>query len=162
MSTSIEPFHLSIDQSQLDDLSRRLAAARWPGKGEVDDWAQGAPLGHVRALCDHWRDRYDWRRCEAMLNGFGQFKTEIDGVEIAFIHKRSPNPNALPLLMTHGWPGSVIEFHKVIGPLSDPVAHGGSADDAFHVIAPSLPGYGFSGKPAGRGRGGAQRRPGRR
>src|SRR5271168_4018817 len=100
MSTTVEPFHLSIEPSVLDDLNRRLAAARWPEKETVGDWSQGAPLAHVRNLCDHWR------RCEAMLNGFGQFKTEIDGVEIVFIHKRSPNPNALPLLMTHGWPGS--------------------------------------------------------
>ena len=151
MSTTVEPFHLSIDPSVLDDLNRRLAAARWPEKETVGDWSQGAPLSHVRTLCDHWRNKYDWGRCETMLNGFGQFKTEIDGVEIVFIHKRSPNPNALPLLMTHGWPGSVIEFHKVIGPLSDPVAHGGAAEDAFHVVAPSLPGYGFSGKPAATG-----------
>ena len=148
MSTTIEPFTLAIEQAALDDLRRRLAATRWPEKETVVDWSQGAPLSHVRALCDYWAKDYDWRRCEAMLNGFGQFKTEIDGLEIHFIHKRSPNPNALPLLITHGWPGSVIEFHKVIGPLTDPVAHGGKAEDAFHVIAPSLPGYGFSGKPA--------------
>jgi pimeloyl-ACP methyl ester carboxylesterase len=148
MTATIEPFKLSIDQAALDDLSRRLAATRWPEKETVDDWSQGAPLAHVQALCEHWAGRYDWRRCEAMLNGFGLYKTEIDGVEICFIHKRSPNPDALPLLITHGWPGSVIEFHKVIGPLSEPAAHGGKAEDAFHVIAPCLPGYGFSGKPA--------------
>jgi pimeloyl-ACP methyl ester carboxylesterase len=147
MSTTIEPFTLAVDQGALDDLRRRLAATRWPEKETVDDWSQGAPLSHVRALCDYWAKDYDWRRCEAKLNGFGQFKTEIDGLDIHFIHTRSPNPNALPLLITHGWPGSVIEFHKVIGPLTDPVAHGGKAEDAFHVIAPSLPGYGFSGKP---------------
>lgn len=147
MTTTIEPFTLSVDQAALDDLRRRLTATRWPEKETVSDWSQGAPLSHVRALCDYWAKDYDWRRCEAKLNGFGQFKTEIDGLDIHFIHKRSPNPNALPLLITHGWPGSVIEFHKVIGPLTDPVAHGGKAEDAFHVIAPSLPGYGFSGKP---------------
>ena len=151
MSNPVTPFTLDVPQAQLDDLARRLAAVRWPERETVDDWSQGAPLDHVKALCAHWRDGYDWRRCEAMLNGFGQFKTEIDGLEIAFIHKRSPNPNALPLLITHGWPGSVIEFHKVIGPLSDPVAHGGSAQDAFHVVAPALPGYGFSEKPSARG-----------
>ena len=147
MTSTIEPFSLSIDQAQLDDLARRLDAVRWPEKEPVADWSQGAPLEQVRSLVDHWRNTYDWRRCEAMLNGFGQFKTQIDGLDIHFIHKRSPNENALPLLMTHGWPGSVIEFHKVIGPLTDPVAHGGKAEDAFHVIAPSLPGYGFSGTP---------------
>lgn len=143
----IKPFSLAIDQSDLDHLGARLAATRWPEKEPVDDWSQGAPIAHVRALCEYWRDTYDWRRCETMLNGFGLNKTEIDGLEICFIHKRSPHPNAMPLLITHGWPGSVIEFHKVIGPLSDPVAHGGRAEDAFHVIAPCLPGYGFSGKP---------------
>ena len=122
MTSTIEPFSLSIDQAQLDDLARRLDAVRWPEKEPVADWSQGAPLEQVRSLVDHWRNTYDWRRCEAMLNGFGQFKTQIDGLDIHFIHKRSPNENALPLLMTHGWPGSVIEFHKVIGPLTDPVA----------------------------------------
>jgi pimeloyl-ACP methyl ester carboxylesterase len=148
MDSRIRPFTLDVPQAALDDLARRLAATRWPEKEPVDDWSQGAPLAHVQALCEHWRTRYDWRRCEAMLNGFGLFKTEIDGVEICFVHKRSPRADALPLIITHGWPGSIIEFHKVIGPLSDPEAHGGSADDAFHVVAPCLPGYGFSGKPA--------------
>jgi len=147
MTTTIEPFTLSVEQAALDDLRRRLTATRWPEKEPVGDWSQGAPLSHVRALCEHWLNGYDWRRCEAMLNGFGQHHTEIDGLDIHFIHKRSPHPAALPLLITHGWPGSVIEFHKVIGPLTDPVAHGGKAEDAFHVIAPSLPGYGFSAKP---------------
>lgn len=151
MTSTIQPFTLSIDQAVLDDLSARLAATRWPEKETVEDWSQGAPLAHVRALCEHWRTGYDWRRCEAMLNGFGLFTTEIDGVEICFIHKRSANPDAMPLLITHGWPGSVIEFHKIIGPLTDPVAHGGKAEDAFHVIAPCLPGFGFSGKPATKG-----------
>jgi pimeloyl-ACP methyl ester carboxylesterase len=147
MSEAIEPFTIAIAQSQLDDLKQRLSATRWPEKEPVGDWTQGAPLEHVRALCDHWLNRYDWRRCEEKLNGFGQFKTTIDGLDINFIHKRSPNPNALPLIITHGWPGSVIEFHKIIGPLADPAAHGGDPADAFHVVAPSLPGYGFSGKP---------------
>jgi pimeloyl-ACP methyl ester carboxylesterase len=147
MTETIAPFTLNVDEAELADLRRRLAATRWPDKEVVDDWSQGAPLAHVRALCDHWLTAYDWRRCEAKLNGFGQHKTEIDGLDIHFIHKRSPHPDALPLIMTHGWPGSVIEFHKVIGPLTDPVAHGGKAEDAFHLIAPSLPGYGFSAKP---------------
>jgi len=148
MSDAIVPFTLAIPQADLDDLNRRLDYARWPDPETVGDWAQGSPLEKVKALCDHWRHRYDWRRAEARLNGLGQFKTNIDGLDIHFLHVRSPHPNALPLIITHGWPGSVMEFMKVIGPLTDPVAHGGSADDAFHVVAPSLPGYGFSAKPA--------------
>jgi epoxide hydrolase len=146
-------FVLDIPDSVLADLQRRLDLARWPEQETVPDWSQGAPLAKVQALCEYWRTGYDWRRCEAMLNGFGQFTTEIDGLKIHFLHIRSPEPDALPLLMTHGWPGSVIEFHKVIGPLTDPVAHGGNAADAFHLILPSLPGYGFSGKPARTGQG---------
>ena len=148
MSAAIEPFHLHVEQEALDDLARRLAATRWPERETVGDWSQGVPLAQVQALCRYWQEHYDWRRCEAWLNGIGQYKTEIDGLSIHFLHKRSPEPNALPLLITHGWPGSVIEFHKIIGPLTDPVAYGGRAEDAFHVVAPSLPGYGFSGKPA--------------
>lgn len=151
MLPTIEPFHLAIPDEQLADLSRRLDVTRWPEKEPVNDWSQGVPLKLVQALCDHWRNRYDWRRCEAMLNRFGQYRTEIDGLGIHFLHVRSPEPNAIPLLMTHGWPGSVIEFHKVIGPLTDPVAHGGSAGDAFHLVLPSLPGYGFSDKPSSTG-----------
>jgi pimeloyl-ACP methyl ester carboxylesterase len=148
MSQAITPFKLAIPQADLDDLNRRLDQTRWPEKETVADWTQGAPLARVQALCDHWRRGYDWRRCEARLNDLGQFTTEIDGLDIHFLHVRSPHPGALPLLITHGWPGSVIEFMKVIGPLTDPVAHGGAASDAFHVVTPSLPGYGFSGKPA--------------
>jgi len=148
MSDAITPFTLDIAQAQIDDLNRRLDLARWPERETVDDWSQGAPLAKVRALCEHWRSRYDWRRCEARLNALGQFKTEIEGLGVHFLHVRSPHPNALPLLITHGWPGSVIEFMKVIEPLTNPTAHGGSADDAFHVVAPSLPGYGFSDKPS--------------
>jgi pimeloyl-ACP methyl ester carboxylesterase len=151
MSDAVVPFTLKVDQTQLDDLSRRLDATRWPERETVGDWTQGSPLAKVRALCEHWRSGYDWRRIEAKLNGFGQFKTELDGLGIHFLHVRSPHPNALPLIMTHGWPGSVIEFMKVIGPLTDPTAHGGSADDAFHVVAPSLPGFGFSDKPSEHG-----------
>jgi pimeloyl-ACP methyl ester carboxylesterase len=148
MSDAITPFTLSVPQAALDDLARRLDATRWPEREVVNDWTQGAPLARVQALCHHWRHKYDWRRIESHLNGLGQFKTEIDGLDIHFLHVRSRHPNAMPLLITHGWPGSVIEFMKVIGPLTDPVAHGGKAEDAFDVIAPSLPGYGFSGKPA--------------
>lgn len=144
----IESFPLAVPQADLDDLHRRLDHARWPEKEPVDDWSQGAPLAKVRALCDYWRNGYDWRRCEARLNALGQYRTEIDGLQIHFMHVRSPHPDALPLLLTHGWPGSIIEFLKVVGPLSDPTAHGGKAEDAFHLIVPSLPGYGFSGKPA--------------
>jgi pimeloyl-ACP methyl ester carboxylesterase len=144
----IEPFRLAIPQEELDDLHRRLAATRLPEPATVDGWDQGVPLDRFAALLDHWKARYDWRRCEAMLNAFGQYRTEIDGLPIHFLHIRSPRANAMPLIMTHGWPGSVIEFHKVIGPLTDPVAHGGSEADAFHLVLPSLPGYGFSGKPA--------------
>jgi pimeloyl-ACP methyl ester carboxylesterase len=151
VSEAITPFVLSIPQQDLDELRRRLTQTRWPDRETVDDWSQGAPLAKVQALCDYWRQRYDWRRCEARLNGLGQYKTAVDGLGIHFLHVRSPHPGALPLLMTHGWPGSVVEFLKVIGPLTDPVAHGGAAADAFHVVAPSLPGYGFSDKPTNRG-----------
>jgi pimeloyl-ACP methyl ester carboxylesterase len=145
--TEIRPFTLAVPQQQLDDLNRRLDAARWPEKETVDDWSQGTPLAVLQDLADHWRHRYDWRACEARLNALGQFVTEIDGLDIHFLHVRSPEQDALPLVLTHGWPGSVIEFMQVFGPLADPVAHGGDAGDAFHVVAPSLPGYGFSGKP---------------
>lgn len=147
MSGEIRPFFLSVDEEELDDLRQRIDRMRWPDREPVPGWEQGVPTDRLRALVDHWRRHYDWRRCEAMLNGFGQFKTLIDGVDIHFLHIRSPHAGAMPLLLTHGWPGSVIEFHKVIGPLSDPVAHGGDAADAFHLVVPSLPGYGFSGKP---------------
>src|ERR1700759_4947051 len=151
MNDAITPFVLNIPRDDLDALQRRLASTRWAERETVDDWSQGAPLARVRALCDYWRTTYDWRRCETRLNGLGQFKTEIDGLGVHFLHVRSPHPNALPLLITHGWPGSVIEFLKIIGPLTDPVAHGGKTEDAFHVIAPSVPGFGFSDKPSGTG-----------
>jgi len=143
----IRPFHLAISDEQLDDLNRRVDAARWPDKETVGDWSQGTPLAALRQLVDYWRNGYDWRACEARLNGFGQFMTEIDGLDIHFLHVRSPHEGAMPLILTHGWPGSVIEFMEVIAPLADPVAHGGRAEDAFHVVVPSLPGYGFSAKP---------------
>jgi len=149
--SDIRPFVLAIEQAQLDDLDRRIDMTRWPEAETVPDWTQGTPLAALRDLARYWRDDYDWRRCEARLNGFGQFLTEIDGLDIHFIHVRSPHPDAVPLILTHGWPGSVIEFMEAIGPLADPVAHGGRAEDAFHVVVPSLPGYGFSGKPTAAG-----------
>lgn len=151
MPDAIEPFHLAVPQAELDDLRERLSRARWPDRETVDDTSQGPPLAKMRALCDRWRDGYDWRRCEALLNGLGQFRTGIDGLGIHFLHVRSPEPDALPLLMTHGWPGSVLEFRHVIGPLTDPAAHGGDPRDAFHLVIPSLPGFGFSDKPKGTG-----------
>ncbi len=147
MTEAVTPFKIDISDDVLKDLQRRLDAVRWPEKELVEDWSQGVPLAEVQALVEYWRTRYDWRRCEAMLNGLDQFKTEIDGLNIHFIHVRSKNPNAMPLILSHGWPGSVIEFHKVIAPLTDPEAHGGDAADAFHVVIPSLPGFGFSDKP---------------
>ena len=151
MTEGVAPFVLAVPQSALDDLQLRLERTRWPDKETVDDWSQGAPLKKVEALCAYWRQSYDWRRGEARLNALGQFKTSIDGLGIHFLHVRSPHASALPLITTHGWPGSVIEFAKAIGPLTDPVAHGGKAEDAFHVVAPSLPGFGFSDKPAATG-----------
>jgi pimeloyl-ACP methyl ester carboxylesterase len=148
MSETVSAFTLAIPDAQLADLRQRLARTRWPERETVGDWSQGAPLDRVRALCEHWAGGYDWRRCEAMLNRLGQYRTTVDDLGIHLLHVRSPEPNALPLLLTHGWPGSVIEFHKVIGPLTNPAAHGGNPHDAFHVIAPSLPGFGFSDKPA--------------
>jgi pimeloyl-ACP methyl ester carboxylesterase len=147
MSADITPFRIDIPDADLDDLRQRLRLTRWPEAQTVDDWSQGIPLDYLRRLCAHWLDAYDWRATEARLNRFPQFRTEIDGLPIHFIHLRSPEPDALPLVMTHGWPGSIVEFHKVIEPLTDPAGHGGAAADAFHLVCPSLPGYGFSGKP---------------
>ena len=143
----IKPFEIAIPDAQLADLKQRLANTRWPDKETVDDWSQGIPLAYLQAVCAYWQKDYDWRAREAKLNRFPQFKTTIQGLDIHFIHVRSPEPNATPLVMTHGWPGSVVEFQKVIEPLTNPKAHGGSAEDAFHVVCPSLPGYGFSEKP---------------
>ncbi len=151
MSEAVTPFTIAVDDEVLDDLRRRLHSTRWPEAELVDDWSQGIPLAWVQEVCSYWADEYDWRARETALNRFSQFTTEIDGIDIHFIHQRSPHPDAVPLLITHGWPGSVVEFHKVIEPLVDPVAHGGDAADAFHVICPSLPGYGFSGKPTATG-----------
>jgi hypothetical protein len=148
---TLRPFKVQIPQAALDDLRRRIAATRWPDKETVADQSQGAELAKLQELVRYWGNGYDWRKAEAKLNALPQFTTNIDGVEIHFIHVRSRHTNALPVIITHGWPGSVIEQLKVIGPLTDPTAHGGSADDAFDVVVPSLPGYGFSGKPTGTG-----------
>lgn len=150
MSTSVRPFELAIPQSDLDELSRRLEAVRWPAPATVPGWEQGVPIEQMRRLCDHWLHRYDWRRCETMLNGLGQSITEIDGVDIHFLHVRSTAKDAMPILMCHGWPGSVIEYSKAIRPLADPGSHGGNPADAFHVVVPSMPGYGFSDTPVDR------------
>ena len=148
MADELRPFRISVPDEDLVDLGDRLRRTRWPEAETVDDWSQGIPLAYLRDLCGYWADGYDWRATEAGLNQHPQVVTEIDGVDIHVLHCRSPHPGALPLVLTHGWPGSVIEFRKVIGPLTDPVAHGGDAADAFHVVCPSLPGYGFSGKPS--------------
>ena len=145
--SEVRPFTLAIAQSQLDDLNARIDRARWPEQETVADWSQGTPLAALQDFVGYWRHQYDWRRCEARLNALGQFMTEIDGLDIHFLHVRSPHPQAMPLIITHGWPGSVIEFMGVIEQLADPVKFGGKAEDAFHVVAPSLPGFGFSGKP---------------
>ena len=147
MSEDITPFSVSIPENELDDLHQRLASTRWPEPETCEDWNQGIPLAYTQELARYWHEQYDWRRFETRLNGWPQFKTPIDGVDIHFIHRRSPHEDALPLILSHGWPGSVAEFHKVIDALADPTAHGGEAGDAFHVVVPSLPGYGFSGKP---------------
>jgi epoxide hydrolase len=147
MSTDIRPFRIAVDDAVLADLRQRLRQTRWPEAETVGDWSQGAPLAWIQDICRHWAEGYDWRAREALLNRFEQFSTTIDGLDIHFIHARSPHADAMPLLLTHGWPGSIVEFQKVIGPLVDPTAHGGQAADAFHVICPSLPGFGFSAKP---------------
>jgi pimeloyl-ACP methyl ester carboxylesterase len=147
-TTAIRPFHIEVPEEQLAELRRRIEATRWPSRELVDDRSQGVQLGALQALARFWTTDYDWRACEARLNALPQFTTEIDGVNIHFIHVRSPHEDALPLIMTHGWPGSVVELLETVGPLTDPTAHGGDADDAFHLVLPSLPGYGFSGEPA--------------
>jgi pimeloyl-ACP methyl ester carboxylesterase len=143
----VEPFRLGVPEAELDDLRDRLKAARWPERETVDDWSQGVPLEYLSELCAYWATSYDWRATEARLNALPQFRTEVDGLGIHLLHVRSRHADALPLVMTHGWPGSIVEFLKVIGPLTDPAAHGGDPADAFHVVCPSLPGYGFSDKP---------------
>ncbi len=148
---TIRPFRSNVPDEQLADLRRRIAATRWPDRETVNDPSQGAQLAKLQELVRYWGTEYDWRKCEARLNALPQFMTTIDDVDIHFIHVRSSNPNALPIIVTHGWPGSVIEQLKIIDPLANPTAHGASASDAFHVVVPSLPGYGFSGRPTGTG-----------
>ena len=147
-TTDIRPFQVEVAQEDLDDLRRRIAETRWPSKELVTDRSQGVQLKTLKELARYWANDYDWRKAEAKLNALPQFTTEIDGVDIHFIHVKSAHENALPLIMTHGWPGSVIELLETIGPLTDPTAHGGSAEDAFDLVLPSLPGYGFSSEPA--------------
>jgi pimeloyl-ACP methyl ester carboxylesterase len=147
-ATDIRTFQVNVPQEKLDDLRRRIEATRWPSKELVADREQGVQLATVQELARYWTTDYDWRKCEARLNALPQFTTQIDGVDIHFIHVKSSHANALPLIMTHGWPGSVIELLETVGPLTDPTAHGGSAEDAFHLVLPSLPGYGFSAEPA--------------
>ena len=145
--TAIRPFTIEIPDAELEALRARIVATRWPTKELVEDRSQGVQLATLRELARYWSTEYDWRRCEARLSALPQFTTEIDGVEIHFIHVRSRHENALPLIMTHGWPGSVIELLETVGPLTDPTSHGGTPGDAFHLVLPSLPGYGFSGEP---------------
>ena len=145
--TDVRPFQADIPEQELTELRRRIDATRWPTKEPVSDRSQGVQLATMQALARYWVGDYDWRRCEAKLNALPQFKTEIDGVEIHFIHVKSRHPNALPLIMTHGWPGSIVEMVDSVGPLTDPPAHGGRAEDAFDLVLPSLPGYGFSAEP---------------
>jgi len=147
-SDEVVPFRIEVPQGTLGDLRARLAGTRWPEAETVDDWSQGVPLSYLRELCRHWAEDYDWRATERRLNLLPQFRTEVDGLGIHLLHLRSPHPDAFPVVLTHGWPGSVVEFLKVIGPLTDPTAHGGDAADAFHLVIPSLPGYGFSDRPA--------------
>jgi pimeloyl-ACP methyl ester carboxylesterase len=149
--TTIRPFRINVPESALVELRQRIAATRWPDKETVADQSQGVPLAMIRDLARYWATDYDWRKCEAKLNTLPQFITEIDGLEIHFIHVRSKHEGALPLIVTHGWPGSIIEQMKIIDPLTNPTAHGGDASDAFHVVIPSMPGYGFSGKPTSTG-----------
>ena len=150
-ATAIRPFAIEFPEAELEAMRARIAATRWPEKETVTDESQGVPLAMMQELARHWATAYDWRTCEAKLNALPHFMTEIDGLDIHFIHVRSKHEDALPLVVTHGWPGSIIEQLKLIEPLTDPTAHGGSAADAFHVVIPSMPGYGFSGKPTSTG-----------
>jgi Epoxide hydrolase N terminus len=160
-NTAIRPFRINVPEAELAELRRRVLATRWPDKETVADQSQGIQLAKLQELVRYWGTAYDWRKVEAQLNSLPQFMTTIDGVDIHFIHVRSRHHNALPVIITHGWPGSIIEQLKVIGPLTDPTAHGSSAEDAFDVVIPSMPGYGFSGKPTDTGWGPtASRKPG--
>lgn len=149
--SAVRPFPIAIPEDTIADLHRRLNQVRWPDRETVDDWSQGAPLAFMTDLCRYWRHDYDWRRCEAALNGAGQSLAHLDGLDIHFLHVRSPVSGAMPMILTHGWPGGVTEFLKVIGPLTDPERHGGKLSDAFHLVIPSLPGFGFSESPSGAG-----------
>ena len=151
MPQRITPFHVTIDSTEIDDLRRRLSATRWPDRETTGDWNQGIPLDYMQSVCAYWANNYDMHRVANRLNKFPQFRTTIDDLGIHFLHIRSPHADALPLVITHGWPGSVVEFLKVIEALTDPVRHGGSPSDAFHVVCPSLPGYGYSDKPRAKG-----------
>jgi pimeloyl-ACP methyl ester carboxylesterase len=146
-ASGVRPFTIRVPEAELEDLRARVTATRWPDKETVDDASQGPQLATMQALADYWATEYDWRRCEARLNSFPQFLTRIDGLDIHFLHVRSKHEDALPLIVCHGWPGSIVEQLKIIEPLTDPTAHGGQASDAFHVVVPSMPGYGYSGKP---------------
>ena len=146
--SEITPFTINTPEAQLTDLRNRINNTRWAEEECVNDWSQGIPLTYVREIADYWANQYDWRKSEQYLNTFDHFQTNINDLDIHFIHQKSPHPDAYPLIITHGWPGSIVEFHKVIQPLVDPTKHGGKAEDAFHVVCPSLPGYGFSGKPS--------------
>jgi pimeloyl-ACP methyl ester carboxylesterase len=148
MSDGVTRFRIEVGEAELRDLRQRLRRTRWPEAETVEDWSQGVPRAYMQELCAYWADAYDWRAAEARLNGLRQFRTRIDGLGIHFVHVRSPHAGALPLVITNGWPGSIVEYLKVIGPLADPAAHGGAEADAFHVVCPTLPGYGFSDKPA--------------
>ena len=145
--TAIRPFHVNVPEAELTELRRRINATKWPDRETVPDATQGVQLATVQALARYWATEYDWRKVEARMNAYPQFITEIDGLDIHFLHIRSKHENALPLIVTHGWPGSVVEQLKIIEPLTNPTAHGGSASDAFDVVIPSMPGYGYSGKP---------------
>lgn len=145
--SEITPYTIAVDDQALADLKTRLSLTRFPDKETPDDWSQGIPLGYMQEIKEYWQSSYDWKSREALLNQWPGFMTRLDGVDIHFLHIRSKHDSAKPLLLTHGWPGSLVEFQKVIGPLTDPEAHGGNAEDAFHLVVPSLPGFGFSGKP---------------
>ena len=149
----ISPFTVAVRDEAIVDLKTRLATTRWPDRELVDDWTQGAPLAYVQELCEYWANEYDWRRCEAELNVHPNFTTEVDGLRVHFLHVRSPHADATPMIISHGWPGSVLEFQKVIDPLTNPTAHGGTEADAFHLVIPSLPGYGWSEHPTSTGTG---------
>ncbi len=153
MSDDIRPFTINVPEAEITDLRERLGRTRWPEAETVDDWTQGIPLAYTRELCEYWAGEYDWRRCESELNSHPNFLTEIDGLEVHFQHIRSPHDAATPIIITHGWPGSICEFQKVIAPLTDPTSHGGTPDQAFHVVLPSIPGYAWSAKPTRSGTG---------